>query len=281
VDIPTDAIRDAVRRALAEDVGAGDLTTNAVVPPDAVLRAFVVYREPAVVAGLPVMREVYAQLGVADQLDESVLEGTRVAAGETAAVIEAPAAAVLTGERVALNFLQRLSGVATRTRAFVDAVRGTRATILDTRKTTPGLRALEKYAVRMGGGTNHRMGLFDAILIKDNHIAAAGGLEPALRRARAAVAADVRVQVEVDRVEDLESAIRTGADWILLDNLAPAQVAQAVRRVGGRVPLEASGGITLESLRAYAETGVDYISSGDLTHSAPAIDIGLDVQAWT
>ena len=281
MDVPTDAIRDAVRRALAEDIGAGDLTTTAVVPPDAVLHVALVYREPAVVAGLPVVREVYAQLGVADQLDESVVEGARVAAGETAAVIEASAAAVLTGERVALNFLQRLSGVATRTRAFVDAVRGTRATILDTRKTTPGLRALEKYAVRMGGGTNHRMGLFDAVLIKDNHIAAAGGLEPAVRRARAAVAADVRVQVEVDRVEDLESAIQAGADWILLDNLAPAQIAQAVRRVGGRIPLEASGGITLESVRSYAETGVDYISSGDLTHSAPAIDIGLDVQAWT
>ena len=279
--IPDRAIRQAVCRALAEDIGPGDITTESVIPVDARLQAVVVYREPAVVAGLPVAREVFGQLGAAEALDEAVLDGVSVGAGAVAAVVEAPARVILSAERVALNFLQRLSGIATLTRAYVCAVAGTRAQILDTRKTTPTLRAIEKYAVAVGGGTNHRMGLYDAVLIKDNHIACVADLATAVGRARAAAPAGVRLQVEVERLEDVEAAIASGADALLLDNMPVEMVRRAVASARGRVSLEASGRMTLENVRAYAETGVDFISVGALTHSAPAIDIGLDVQAWT
>ena len=278
VGVLQEAVRDAVRRALVEDLGPGDITTEAVIPADARLRAAFVYREPAVVAGLLVVREVFARLGAAGALDEAVVEGASVEAGAVAAVVEASARAVLTGERVALNFLQRLSGIATLTRAYVGAIAGTRARILDTRKTTPGLRALEKHAVVVGGGANHRMGLYDAVLVKDNHLACVGDLAMAVRRAKAAAPSGVRVQVEVDRLEDAEVAIASGADALLLDNMPPDTVREAVATTRGRALLEASGRITLENVRAYAETGVDFISVGALTHSAPAIDIGLEVQ---
>lgn len=278
---PAGAIRAAVRRALAEDVGRGDVTTEAVVPAEARLRAAFVYREPAVVAGLPVVRAVFAQLGAPDVLDEAVAEGSAVTAGDVAAVVEGAARVILTGERVALNFLQRLSGIATLTRQAVDAVAGRRVRILDTRKTTPTLRALEKYAVAVGGGANHRFGLFDGILIKDNHIASAGGVAEAVRRARAGRPAGMPIQVEVETLDDLAAALAAGADAVLLDNMTASDVGRAVAFARGRVRLEASGGITLASLAAYAATGVDDISLGALTHSAPSIDIGLDVRQWT
>ncbi len=278
---PAGAIREAVRRALAEDVSTGDITTEAVVSPRARVRAAFVYREPAVVAGLPVVREVFRQLDADAGLDEAVAEGSPLAGGHTAAVVEAKARPLLTGERVALNFLQRMSGVATLTRAFVAAVEGTGTRILDTRKTTPGLRALEKYAVRVGGGINHRMGLYDTIQIKDNHIAAAGGLADALRGTARARAECATIQVEIDRLEQVEEAIRGGATWLMFDNMTPAQVRQAVALARGRVTLEVTGEVTLDSARDYAEAGVDFLSVGRLTHSARAIDIGLDVDGWT
>jgi len=278
---PVDAIRDAVRRALAEDIGTGDITTESVVPPEARLRAAFVYREPAIVAGLPVVAEVFAQLGAPGIVRELVADGGRVAAGEAAAVVEGAARPILTGERTAVNFLQRLSGVAMITRQAVEAVAGFPVRILDTRKTTPTLRALEKYAVAVGGGDNHRFGLFDGILIKDNHIAGAGGVAEAVRRAKARRPAGLPVQVEVETLDELAAAIAAGANAVLLDNMTPADVRQAVALARGRVRLEASGGITLATVAAYAASGVDDVSLGALTHSAPSIDIGLDVRQWT
>lgn len=272
-----------VKEALEEDVGPGDVTTAAVVPANAQLRASARARSKLVVAGLPVFEAVFAALSDSVRVESCVVDGTRVEPGAVLARVSGPARPILTGERVALNFLQRLSGVATLTAEFVEAVRGTRATILDTRKTTPGLRALEKYAVRCGGGQNHRFGLFDAILIKDNHLAV-------LREARpnpiaAAVAAaramypNLKIEVEADNLEQLEQAIEAGADMVLLDNMSVAELSAAVKLAAGRVKLEASGGVTLSNVRAIAETGVDFISIGAITHSAPAVDIGLDFDA--
>lgn len=273
---PREAITRAVTLALAEDIGAGDLTSQAVVPGHARLRAALTAREPLTLAGLPVVHEVYRQLGDPEALDEAIPEGAQLQPGEVAGVIDANARLALTGERTALNFLQRLSGIATLTRSFVDKVAGTGAAILDTRKTTPGLRMLEKYAVAMGGGVNHRIGLFDAILIKDNHVAAAGGVAAALRAARSASPGGLRVQIEVDTLDQLDQALAAGAGFVLLDNMTPAQVQTAVDRAAGRVRLEVSGLVNLGNVRAYAETGVDDISVGSLTHSARAVDIGLD-----
>ena len=278
---PPEAIDQAVALALAEDLGSGDLTSQAVVREDARLRAALTAREPLTLAGMPVVHEVYRQLGDSEAVDDAVLEGTQVEPGEVLGLVESNARMALTGERTALNFLQRLSGIATLTRAFVDEVAGTGACILDTRKTTPVLRALEKYAVAMGGGVNHRFGLFDAILIKDNHIAAAGGVTAALRGVQAAGPAGVRVQIEVDTLDQLDEALEAGAEAILLDNMTVPEVRTSVRRAAGRARLEASGGVHLGNVRAYAETGVDDISVGALTHSARAVDIGLDVSTWT
>ena len=275
-DLSREAIQEVVRRALAEDLGAGDVTTAAVVDPSASAQARIVFREPGIVAGMDVVREVFAQLDAAAEVDAAIADGSRVEAGELAAVVRAPARAMLTGERVALNFLQRLSGVATLTRAFVDAVEGTGVRILDTRKTTPTLRAFEKYAVRMGGGANHRAGLYDAILIKDNHIAAAGGVAEAIARARRAAPAGMRIQVEVETVDEAAAAVAAGAHALLFDNMPVAEAKRAVAVATGDVRLEVTGGVTLANVRAYAETGVHDISVGALTHSARAIDIGLD-----
>lgn len=281
MDIPPEIMHDVVARALHEDVGHGDLTTLALIPAEAQAAARFVLREPAVLAGLPVLTAVFAAVDPRLTLEACAAEGQHLAAGATVAVVRGPVRGILTGERVALNLLQRLCGIATQTARYVEAVRGTRARILDTRKTTPGLRALEKYAVRIGGGVNHRFGLFDAVLIKDNHLAqlARQGLGPAeaVRRARAAVGPMVRVEVEVESVADALQAAEAGADVILLDNMPPALLREAVAAVGRRALLEASGGITLESIRAVAESGVDVISVGALTHSARALDIGLDM----
>ena len=280
--VHSEFIRSEVTRFLAEDVGAGDVTTNSVVPPDARAIGWVVAREACVVAGLEVASAVYAELDRAVSFERRVDDGDRAAAGTRLATVAGPARPILTGERLALNLLQRLSGVATLTRRYVDAVAGTGVSISDTRKTTPGLRLLEKEAVRLGGGRNHRIGLFDGILIKDNHLVAAGGIRPAVAAARAA-ARDLPLQVEVDSFEQLDEALDAGVDAVLLDNMAPAAVAAAVARVrahprGRQVWIEASGGITFDSIRAYAGAGVDTISVGALTHSARSVDIALDFQ---
>ena len=275
------AIAHAVALALDEDIGTGDLTSQAVVREDSRLRAALTAREPLTLAGMPVVHEVYRQLGDAEAVDEAIQEGTQVEPGEVLGLVESNARLALTGERTALNFLQQLSGIATLTRTFVDEVAGTGARILDTRKTTPGLRALERYAVAMGGGVNHRFGLFDAILIKDNHVAAAGGVTAALRGARAAGSNGVRVQIEVDTLDQLDEALAAEAEAVLLDNMVVDDVRTAVRRAAGRARLEVSGGVHLGNVRAYAESGVDDISIGALTHSARAVDIGLDVTDLT
>ncbi|MGQ9927792.1 MAG: carboxylating nicotinate-nucleotide diphosphorylase [Chloroflexaceae bacterium] len=282
LDLPTELIRDVVVRALHEDVGTGDLTTLALIPPEARAEAHFVFRESGVVCGLPVVAAVFALVDAALTLRPRVAEGTRVSAGEYVATLAGPARGLLSGERVALNLFQRLSGIATLTARYVDEVQGTGPRLLDTRKTTPGLRALEKYAVRVGGGVNHRFGLYDGVMLKDNHLAilAAHGVDlaEAVRRARLAVGPMVQVEVEVESVEQAAMAAEAGADLILLDNMPPDQLRAAVAAIAGRARTEASGGITLESIRAVAESGVDFISVGALTHSAPALDIGLDIE---
>ena len=279
--MPHETIARAVALALEEDIGIGDLTSQAVVPEHMRLRASLTARESLTLAGMPVVHEVYRQLGDPEAVDDTIQEGAQVQPDEVLGLIDTNARLALTGERTALNFLQRLSGIATLTRTFVDEIAGTGARILDTRKTTAGLRAFEKYAVAMGGGVNHRFGLFDAILIKDNHIAAAGGVAAALHAAQTANRNGVRVQIEVDTLDQLDEALAAGAEFILLDNMAPAQVQTAVNRTAGRARLEVSGLVNLGNVRAYAETGVNDISIGALTHSARAVDIGLDAAALT
>jgi nicotinate-nucleotide pyrophosphorylase (carboxylating) len=269
--------------ALAEDVGPGDMTTRATVPPERLGSTHMVAREDLVVCGLSIAAAVFTRLSGEVRSHALVADGQKVLAGQTLLRSEGPVAALLTGERVALNLVQRLSGVATLTRQFVEAVRDTSAVILDTRKTTPGLRRLEKYAVRCGGGRNHRHGLYDAILIKDNHLASLDGHLPdsvtvAVRRARERYP-DLRIQVEADTLEQVELALAAGADAILLDNMTLIQLRLAVQQARGRARTEASGGVSLANVRAIAETGVDFISVGALTHSARAVDIGLDWRA--
>ncbi len=268
------AIADFVRVALSEDLGeAGDITSAAVIPAGTRLAAAMVAREHLVVAGLGAAEAVFVALDPASRLTIRIADGGVAQPGETLARIEGDGRALLAAERSALNIVQHLSGIATMTRAYVDAVAGTGSVLLDTRKTLPGLRVLEKYAVRMGGGTNHRMGLYDAVLIKDNHVALAGGVGEAVARAKAAGHA---VEVEVDRLDQIEPALAAGADRLLLDNMSPDQLRAAVALVAGRVPTEASGGVRLDTVHAIAATGVTYVSVGRLTQSAPAVDIGLD-----
>jgi nicotinate-nucleotide pyrophosphorylase (carboxylating) len=275
--LPDALIAPVVRAALAEDLGrAGDVTSQACVPADARLKAQFVVRKGGVIAGLACARLAVLELDSAASFEIHVPDGEQVQAGTVLATVEANARALLSAERTALNLLGRLSGVATLTRAYVDAIEGTGAKIVDTRKTTPGLRALEKYAVRCGGGVNHRFGLDDAILIKDNHIAACGSVAEAVRRAKAFAGHLMKVEVEIDSLDQLEDALRHGPDVVMLDNFSLADLAEAVRRAGGRAVLEASGGVNLETVRAIAETGVDVISVGALTHSVSVLDIGLD-----
>jgi nicotinate-nucleotide pyrophosphorylase (carboxylating) len=274
--LPDLLIEPIVRAALAEDLGrAGDITSAACIAADARLAARFASRRTGVVAALACARLAVLTLDPLATFEPLAGDGDWIQPGPLARV-EANARALLSAERVALNLMGRLSGVATLTRAYVDAVAGTGAVITDTRKTTPGLRALEKYAVRCGGGVNHRFGLDDAILIKDNHVAAAGGVGPAIRRARAAAGHLVKVEAEVDSLAQLDEALAEAPDVVMLDNFSLADLAAAVARAKGQVTLEASGGVTLETVRAIAETGVDVISVGALTHSAPVLDIGLD-----
>jgi nicotinate-nucleotide pyrophosphorylase (carboxylating) len=269
--------RRVVRLALAEDIGAGDATTRAVIGEETDCAAEILAKETGVACGLGFAEAVFAELDPRVRFDALAQDGALVDAPPVVvARVEGPARAILTGERTALNLVGRLSGVATLTRHYVDAVAGTGATILDTRKTTPGLRALEKYAVRCGGGTNHRLGLDDAILVKDNHLRLAGGIVAAVERAREA-AMGLPVEVEAETMEDVAAALAAGADRILLDNMTPDLLSQAVSLVGGRAALEASGGVTLDTVRAVAETGVDFISVGALTHSARSLDVSLEV----
>ncbi|GAB4532834.1 MAG: carboxylating nicotinate-nucleotide diphosphorylase [Amphiplicatus sp.] len=275
--LPDFIVEEIVARALKEDLGeAGDITTNACIPARAQGRAVIAARKAGVIAGVETARAAFRLIDPALRVKVERGDGTRAAAGETVLAVEGAARAILTAERVALNFLGHLSGVATASAALVEAVRGTKARIICTRKTTPGLRALEKQAVRCGGGLNHRFGLYDAMMIKDNHIAAAGGLAQALRAARAGAGHMVRIEVEIDNLAQLETALAEGADAILLDNMSVDDMKRAVALTGGRAALEASGNITPQTVRAVAETGVDYISSGWITHSAPALDLGLD-----
>jgi nicotinate-nucleotide pyrophosphorylase (carboxylating) len=267
----------AVREALAEDLGqAGDITSAATIPANATATATFGARRAGVLAGLPLAEAAFRQIDPSVRFEYVRHDGDHIGPVEVAARVAGNARAILAAERVALNYLCHLSGVATATAALVAAVKHTQAKILDTRKTTPGLRVFEKYAVACGGGQNHRMGLHDAILIKDNHIAVAGGVAAAVRAARAH-APGVKLEIEVGSLAQLDEAMSESPDIVMLDNMTLADMREAVRRVAGRAKLEASGNVTLETIRPIAETGVDYISSGWITHSAPALDLGLDV----
>ena len=266
-----------VRHALAEDVGSGDATSLSTLPADLQIRAAIVAKAPGVIAGIAVAAEVFAQLDAAVVVKPLLSDGNAVEAGARIADISGPALAVLAGERTALNFLQRMSGIATLTREYVERVRGTGAVILDTRKTVPGLRMLDKQAVRVGGGQNHRMGLFDMVLIKDNHIDACGSIAAAVARVRASAFATLPLEVECRTERDVREAVTLAPDRILLDNMEVDQVRQCVEIVAGRVPLEVSGNISLDNVRAYAGTGATWISVGALTHSVRALDLSLQV----
>jgi len=269
-------IDEFVSRVLAEDLGSGgDVTSRATIPEDARFTAEMNARQPLVVAGIEIAAAFFRTLDPKVEVETLVADGERVEHGTSLMRMSGNARAMLTAERPALNTLQHLSGIATLTRQYVDAIAGTGTILLDTRKTIPGLRVLEKYAARMGGAQNHRMRLDDGVLIKDNHVAVCGGVGEAVRRAKAANTG-LQVQVEVDRIDQIEPALSAGADRLLLDNMDPALLREAVRVVAGRVPLEASGGVTLETIRFLAETGVDFISLGRITQSAPAVDIGMD-----
>ncbi len=268
---------ETVRAALREDIGTGDVTTLFTVPADAQAQARMIAKAPGIIAGLPVVEAVLRQVDPTLRGVRSVEEGARVLAGETVFTIEGAAQSILTAERVALNFAQRLSGIATKTARFVELVIGTRARIVDTRKTTPGLRALEKYAVRVGGGYNHRFGLYDAILIKDNHIAASGGIAQAVQNAYASAPHTMTVTVECDTLAQVQEALEAEADILLLDNMSLEQLRQAIELIGEQAATEASGGVNEDTVAAIAQTGVDIISVGALTHSAVALDISLEV----
>ncbi|MDQ2877638.1 MAG: carboxylating nicotinate-nucleotide diphosphorylase [Pseudomonadota bacterium] len=277
-DLPGFDLDAFVASALAEDLGdGGDITSAAVIPADARFAGTMDSRDAIIVAGLPIAEAFFRALDPDVRIERLVEDGARVSAGTDLMRLEGKARALLTAERSALNTVQHLSGIATLTRAYVDKIVGTGATLLDTRKTIPGLRVIEKYATRMGGAKNHRMGLWDAAMIKDNHVAVAGGVGEAVRRAKAAGIASIIV--EVDRIDQIEPALAAGATHLLLDNMDPPTLRGAVTLVGGRVPTEASGGVRLDTIRAIAETGVTYVSVGRLTQSAPAADIGLDFVA--
>jgi nicotinate-nucleotide pyrophosphorylase (carboxylating) len=271
-------IEPIVRAALLEDLGrAGDITTDAVVPAEATVEAVIVARQPGVLAGLDAALLAFELIDPALLIERVCTNGDRISRGETVARVSGPARGVLGAERTALNLLSRMSGVATATRALADAIAGYKAKIVCTRKTTPGLRTLEKEAVRLGGGANHRFGLDDAMLIKDNHVALAGGVREALERARRHAGHLVKIELEVDTLDQLAEALQVGVDAVLLDNMTPENLRRAVAMVDGRAVTEASGRITLETASAIAATGVDLISSGWITHSAPILDLGLDI----
>jgi len=270
-------IREIISRALAEDIGHGDVTTGATVDPDAEGTSIVVAKEPFVLAGYEVFLEVFLSLEPSIDFSANYVDGDRVKKGDVVMELQGPLAALLTGERVALNLLQRMCGIATLTGKFVAAVSGTKARILDTRKTTPGLRVLEKYAVTVGGGWNHRFGLSDGVLIKDNHIAASGGIRNAVTAARELAPHMLKIEVECSTIEDVKEALACRADIIMLDNMTTRTMKEAVGIIGGKAMTEASGNMTVKRVREVAETGVDMISVGALTHSAPAVDISMRI----
>lgn len=282
MDVPIAQIQRIVAVALEEDLGYGDITTDNLVPADTQARAAVVYRSPGVVCGMDVLAEVFRALDPAVTIDRLVPEGKAVGRGTAVAVVKGRARSILKGERVALNFVQRMAAIATATAQYVKAVEGLLVHVIDTRKTAPGLRVLERYAVRVGGGRNHRFNLADGVLVKDNHLVALRnqgiGTVEALRMLRDRVPHTVRVQVEVDRVDQIPEVLEAGVDAILFDNFTPEQVREAVRLVNGRAITEVSGGVRLETIRAYAEAGVNVISSGALTHSTPVLDVGIDFE---
>ena len=276
VQAPREAVAHDVRRALEEDIGSGDVTAD-LLPQAAVARARVITREAAVLCGTAWFDECFHQLDAATRIDWHAKDGDRVAAGSVLCHLSGAARSLVTAERTALNFLQTLSGTATATAAYVDAARGTRTVVLDTRKTLPGLRIAQKYAVRVGGGSNHRIGLFDAVLIKENHIAAAGSIAAAIARARE-LHPGVLVETEVENFTELREALAAGADRIMLDEFELHELSQAVAEVGGRVPLEVSGSVALDRVRAIAETGVDYVSIGALTKHVRAVDLSMRIE---
>jgi len=273
------AVDRLIEMALAEDIGPGDITTDHTVPPEAVGQAVIVAKEDLVIAGLAVAQRVFERLDPGICFVCQYDDGDRIAKGLSVVRLSGRLAPLLTGERTALNFLQRLSGIATHVRAYVATLQGNAVQLLDTRKTTPGWRELEKYAVKTGGGTNHRMGLYDAVLIKDNHIASAGGVGAAVQRVQAHIAPGMTIEVETATLDEVREALQAGAHIIMLDNMDLDQIRAAVALVAGRAKLEVSGGITQEHLRALAATGVDYISSGALTHSARAVDLSMKIRA--
>lgn len=282
LELPPADVRRIVATAVAEDLGWGDITTDNLVPAETTARAAVVYRSAGVVCGIDVLAEVFSSLDKEVAVERLAAEGEHVPAQTTVAIVRGPARAILKGERVALNFVQRMAAIATAAYAYVEAVDGLPVHIIDTRKTTPGLRLLERYAVRVGGGRNHRFNLSDGVLVKDNHLVALRnqGIRTveALRLLRDRVPHTVRIQVEVDRLDQIPEVLEAGADAILFDNMTPEQVREGVLMVAGRAVTEVSGGVRLETVRAYAEAGVDVISSGALTHSTSALDVGLDFE---
>jgi len=278
LELDLQTLDSIISLALQEDLGFGDITTQAVVSTNIKARGEFVAKQDFVLAGWPVVVRTFHHVSEKIAVESDCRDGDAVAKGSIFGTVAGPAARLLSGERVALNFLQRLSGIATLTRQFVEAVSSSGTTILDTRKTTPGLRALEKYAVRMGGGRNHRFGLSDGVLIKENHIAAAGGVAEAVRKARAAIDHLKKIEIEVTTFEELNQALDAGADAILLDNMTPGQVKEAVQRTRGRVPLEVSGGVHLGNVREFAMNGVDFISVGALTHSFKSADVSLELK---
>lgn len=278
MDLNVLELRKTIERYLCEDIGYGDITTNSIVPAEAVSQGYIVARENGVVAGLPLAETVFQMLDPGIEFRALAQDGHRIERGMVLAEIYGSARAILTGERLALNLLQHLSGIATMTARMVELAAGKKSLIVDTRKTTPGLRIIEKYAVRAGGGHNHRFGLFDAVLIKDNHIKTAGGIRQAVEAARRGSPHTARIEVEVEDLAGVNEALAAGADIIMLDNMAPEMMREAVALIAGRALVEASGGVTEENVRAVAEAGVDLISVGALTHSVRALDISLDIK---
>lgn len=274
----TAQIQRAIQIALEEDIGSGDATSNATLPEELIYNGRFLIKAPGILAGLNIAELVFKTVDDRIVLTKLAADGTAVSPGDIIATISGPARSLLTAERTALNFMQRMSGIATLTRQFMDAVAGTNAVILDTRKTVPGLRALDKMAVRQGGGQNHRIGLYDMVMIKDNHIAAAGGITTAVARIRATSAANLPIEVEVKNLTELEEVLPLNVDRVMLDNMSLAEMKEAVEMVNGRCQLEASGNVTLDTVAAIAATGVDYISSGALTHSVTALDISLNFE---
>ncbi len=272
-----DPLDHLIQLALSEDIGTGDVTTEALVPPGGKASAVAVAKGEIVLSGVDVAQRVFTRIDSEVRFTQRASDGTLLAPGDIAFEVAGRLRSLLTGERVALNFVQRLSGVATLTRAAVRALSGTKTRLLDTRKTTPGFRSLEKRAVRVGGGYGHRTNLADGVLIKDNHIAAVGGIPEAIRRARAAVHPLLKIEIEVKNLAEVKEALSAGADMLLLDNMSDTQLAEAVLQVAGKIPTEASGNVTLERLPAIARTGVDYVSMGALTHSAPAADLSFAI----